>query len=330
MTGSAVLPYGPRVKWRLLIFAGVGLSLMASTAEAQPSRKTYRVGWLDSGPISAPDETAVRQALVGYHQDVTFEYRSANGHPERLGELATQLVRLKVDLVLAVGNDATQAAKQATQTIPIVMLTADAMSTGAVSRLEQPGGNITGVTYSSAQLTRAWLKLLKELQPSLSRVAVLYNADLMSRTELANFEVAAGTEGTKVLPRAVPDVDALGALFAGALAERAEAVMVPGGPFTLLHHRRIIDLASRARVPTIYGYSEFADAGGLIAYGPSLPAMFRRAGAYIGRILSNTKPRDLPVEQPSRFELVINLKAAQALGLKVPESLVRRADRTVW
>jgi putative ABC transport system substrate-binding protein len=211
------------------------------------------------------------------------------------------------------------------------MLSADAVSTGAVSRLEQPGGNITGVTYSSAQLTLAWLKLLKELRPSLSRVAVLYNADLMSRSELANFAVAAaGTEGTTVLPHAVSDVDALGALFAGALADRAEAVMVPGGPFTLLHHQRIIDLASRARVPTIYGYSEFVDAGGLIAYGPSLPAMFRRAGAYIGRILSNTKPRDLPVEQPSRFELVINLKTAQALGLKVPESLVRRADRTVW
>ena len=330
MTGSAVLLYGPRMQWGLLIFAGVWLTLMASTAEAQPSKKTYRVGWLDSGSVSAPYETAVRQALVGYHQDVTFEYRAANGHAERLGEFATQLARLKVDLVLAVGNDATQAAKQATESIPIVMLCADAVSTGAVSRLEQPGGNITGVTYSSAQLTLAWLKLLKELQPSLSRVAVLYNAGLMSHTELANFALAAAAEGTKVLPRGVPDVDALGALFAGEPAERAEAVMVPGGPFTLLHRQQIIDLASRAKVPTIYGYSEFVDAGGLIAYGPSLPAMFRRAGAYIGRILNNTKPRDLPVEQPSRFELVINLKTAKALGVSMPESLVRRADRTVW
>jgi putative tryptophan/tyrosine transport system substrate-binding protein len=152
----------------------------------------------------------------------------------------------------------------------------------------------------------------------------------MSRTELANFELAAATEGAKVLPRTVTDGDALGALFAGASAERAEAVMVPGGPFTLLHGQQILDLARRARVPAIYGYSEFVDAGGLIAYGPSLPAMFRRAGSYIGRILNNAKPRDLPVEQPSRFELVINLKAAKDLGVKLPESLIRRADRTVW
>lgn len=313
-----------------LIFLGVGLTLIASTAGAQPSKKTYRVGWLDSGRISAPNETALRQALVGYHQDITFEYRSADGHAERLGELATELARLKVDLIFAVGNDATRAAKQATETIPIVMLSADAVATGAVSRLQDPGGNITGVTYSSAQLTLAWLKLLKELQPALSRVAILYNADLMSRTELANFELAAATEGAKILPRIVPDRDALGALFAGAPAERAEALMVPGGPFTLFHHQQILDLVRRARVPAIYGYSEFADAGGLIAYGPSLPAMFRRAGAYIGRILNNAKPRDLPVEEPSHFELVINLKAAKELGVKLPESLVRRADRTVW
>ena len=298
-------------------------------AEVQSHRRTYRVGWLDSGQATAQYQQVVKQALVGYPREVAFEYRSADGVTARLQDLAAELVQLKVDVVFAVGNQAIHAAKQATSTIPIVMLGADAVATGAVARLEEPSGNVTGVTYSSAELANSWLKLLKELRPTLSRVAVLYNADPTGRVELANLQRAAATASTKIQPYAIQEGDAVRSLFAGPPAERAEAVIVPGGPATLIHLRQIVDLASRARVPTIYGYSEFVDAGGLLAYGPSLPAMYRRAGAYIGKILNSPNPSELPVEQPSRFELVINLKAARALGLTLPESLILRADRVL-
>ncbi|OLB06846.1 MAG: hypothetical protein AUH14_05070 [Candidatus Rokubacteria bacterium 13_2_20CM_69_15_1] len=304
-------------------------SVAALAADAQPRRKTYRVGWLDSGRVSAPYQDVVRQALVGYPQDIAFEYRSADGRADRLQELAAELVRLKVDIMFAVGNQAIQTAKQATRTIPIVMIGSDAVAPGTAVRLDEPSGNVTGVTYSSAELARSWVKLLKELRPTLSRVAVLYNADPTSQVELTSLQRAAAAAGMKIQAYAIQEGEAIGNAFAGPPAERAEAVIVPGGPLALIHLRRIVDRANRAGVPTIYGHSEFVDAGGLMAYGPSLPATYRRAGAYIGKILSPTDPRDLPVEQPSRFELVINLKTAKALGLTLPESLVLRADRVL-
>ena len=300
-----------------------------SAADAQLRRKTYRVGWLDSGRVIAPYRELVIQALVGYPRDVAFEYRSADGRADRLQELAAELVQLRVDIVFAVGNQAIQAARQATSTIPIVMVGSDAVAADAVARRGESSGNVTGVTYSSTELARSWLKVLKELRPTLSRVAVLYHAGPASRVELTNLQLAAAKTGAKIQPYALQEGDAPGSLFAGPPAERAEAIIVPGGPETLSHLPRIVDLASRARVPTIYGSSEFVDAGGLLAYGPSLPAMYRRAGAYLGKILIPTNPSDLPVEQPSRFELVINLKTARALGMTLPESLVLRADRVL-
>ena len=311
------------------VTSGGAPSVAALAADAQPRRKTYRVGWLDSGRVSAPYQDVVRQALVGYPQDIAFEYRSADGRADRLQELAAELVRLKVDIMFAVGNQAIQTAKQATRTIPIVMIGSDAVVPGTVVRLDEPSSNVTGVTYSSAELARSWVKLLKELRPTLSRVAVLYNADPTSQVELTSLQRAAAAAGMKIQAYAIQEGEAIGNAFAGTPAERAEAVIVPGGPLALIHLRRIVDRANRAGVPTIYGHSEFVDAGGLLAYGPSLPATYRRAGAYIGKILSPTDPRDLPVEQPSRFELVVNLKTARALGLTVPESLVLRADRVL-
>ena len=300
-----------------------------SAADAQPRRKTYKVGWLDSGRVIAPYRELVIQALVGYPRDIAFEYRSADGRADRLQELVAELVQLRVDIVFAVGNQAIQAARQATSAIPIVMVGSDAVAADAVARRDESRGNITGVTYSSTELAQSWLKLLKELRPTLSRVAVLYHAGPTSRVELTNLQLAAAKTGAKIQPYALQEGDAPGSLFAGPPAERAEAIIVPGGPETLSHLPRIVDLASRARVPTIYGSSEFVDAGGLLAYGPSLPAMYRRAGAYLGKILIPTNPRDLPVEQPSRFELVINLKTARALGITLPDPLVLRADRVV-
>jgi putative tryptophan/tyrosine transport system substrate-binding protein len=289
-------------------------------AEVQSQRRTYRVGWLDSGRATAQYQDLVKQALVGYPRDVTFEYRSADGQAARLQEFATELVQLKVDVMFAVGDGAILAARQATSTIPIVMVGSDA------ARPDDSSANVTGVTYSSAELARRWVSLLKEIRP-LSRVAVVYGADSASRAELATLQAAASDAGATIQAYGVNEGDALGGLFARPSAERAEAIIVPGGPTTLAHLSRIVDLAGRARVPTIYGSSEFVEAGGLLSYGPSTPAMYRRAGGYIGKILSPTNPRDLPIEQPSRFELVVNLKTARALGLTLPSSLVLRADR---
>ena len=291
-------------------------------AEVQSHRRTYRVGWLDSGQATAQYQQVVKQVLVGYPREVAFEYRSADGVTARLQDLAAELVQLKVDVVFAVGNQAIQAAKQATTTIPIVMLGSDAV------RPDESNANMTGVTYSSAELARSWLSLLKEIRP-VSRVAVVSGSDPASRAELTNLQTAAANAGAKIQPYGVQEGDALGGLFAGPPAERAEAIIVPGGPLTLAQLSRIVDLAARAKVPTIYGSSEFVEAGGLLAYGPSTPAMYRRAGAYIGKILGPTNPRDLPIEQPSRFELVVNLKTARALGLTLPSSLVLRADRVL-
>ncbi len=291
-------------------------------AEVQSHRRTYRVGWLDSGRATAQYQQVVKQALVGYPREVAFEYRSADGVTARLQDLAAELVQLKVDVVFAVGNQAIQAAKQATTTIPIVMLGSDAV------RRDESNANMTGVTYSSAELARSWLSLLKEIRP-VSRVAVVSGSDPASRAELTNLQTAAANAGAKIQPYGVQEGDALGGLFAGPPSERAEAIIVPGGPLTLAQLSRIVDLAARAKVPTIYGSSEFVEAGGLLAYGPSTPAMYRRAGAYIGKIFGPTNPRDLPIEQPSRFELVVNLKTARALGLTLPSSLVLRADRVL-
>jgi len=291
-------------------------------AEAQSHRRTYRVGWLDSGHATAPYQELVKQALVGYPRDVAFEYRSADGQTARLQELAAELVQLKVDVVFAVGNPAIQAAKQATSTIPIVMVGGDAV------RRDESNANMTGVAVSSADLARGWLSLLREIRP-LSRVAVVYGADPASRAELTSLQTAAGNAGVTIQTFGISEGDALGSVLAGPPAERPDAIIVPGGPLTLAHVSRIVDLAGRARVPAIYGSSEFVEAGGLLSYGPSTPAMYRRAGAYIGKILGPTNPRDLPIEQPSRFELVVNLKTARALGLTLPSSLVLKADRIV-
>ena len=299
-----------------------GLRPAPVSAEVQLQRKTYRVGWLDSGRVTAQYQEIVKQALVGYPRDVAFEYRSADGQAARLQALAAELVQLKVDVVFAVGNQAIQAAKQATATVPIVMLGSDAV------RRDESSPNTTGVAYSSAELARGWLSLLKEIRP-LSRVAVVSGADPASRAELMSLQTAATNAGAKIQHYAVQDGDALGGLFAGPPAERAEAIIVPGGPLVLAQLPRIVDLAGRAKVPTIYGSSEFVEAGGLLAYGPSTAAMYRRAGAFIGKILGPTDPRELPIEQPSRFELVINLKTARALGLTLPQSLVLRADRVL-
>jgi putative ABC transport system substrate-binding protein len=291
-----------------------------AVSEPQVEKRTYRVGWLDPGRVSPSYQDLVRQSLVGYPRDIAFEYRYAGGRVDRLPELAAELVQLKVDVLFAVGNQASQAAKQATGTIPIVIVGSDGAGSSA---------NMTGVTYGSSDLARSWMRLLKEMRQGLSRVAVLYAADASSRGELASVQSAAANAGVTLQAYPLHEGDALGSLLARPVGERAEAIVVPGGPAALVYASRLIDLANRAKIPTVYGSAEFAEAGGLVAYGPSTAAIYRRAGAYIGKILGPTNPRELPIEEPSRSELVVNLKTARALGLTLPESIVRRADRVL-
>ena len=293
---------------------------LTSVAEPQAQKRIYRVGWLEAGRASSSYQDIVRQSLVGYPRNIAFEYRYAGGRVDLLPELAAELVQLKVDVVFAVGNQASQAAKQATGTIPIVLVGSDAAGAS---------GNVTGVSYASSDLARGWLRLLKEMRPGLSRVAVVYAADASSRGELASVQSAAANAGVTIQAYPLHEGDALGSLLARPSGQRAEAIVVPGGPAALLYLPRLIDIANRARIPTVFGSAEFAEAGGLVAYGPSTPAIYRRAGAYIGKILGPTNPRELPVEEPSRSELVVNLKTARALGLTLPDSLVRRADRVL-
>jgi serine/threonine protein kinase/ABC-type uncharacterized transport system substrate-binding protein len=317
---SRVMPPDTRPSPKTAAVALGTNSGLTAVAEPQAEKRIYRVGWLDPGRVSSSYQDIVRQSLVGYPREIAFEYRYASGRVDRLPELATELVQLKVDVMFAVGNQASQAAKQATITIPIVIVGSDA---GGAS------GNVTGVTYASSDLARSWLRLLKEMRPALSRVAVLYAVDASSRGELASVQGAAANAGVTVQAYPLHEGDALGSLLARPAGERAEAIVVPGGPAALVYLPRLIDLANRARIPAVYGSAEFAEAGGLVAYGPSTPAIYRRAGAYIGKILGPTNPRDLPVEEPSRSELVVNLKTARTLGLTLPESLVRRADRVL-
>ena len=305
---------------RMAAFAPGADSGSTAVAEPQAEKRTYRVGWLDPGRVSPPYQDIVRQSLVGYPRDIAFEYRYAGGRVDRLPELAAELVQLRVDVLFAVGNQASQAAKQATSTVPIVIVGSD--GGGASS-------NMTGVTYASSDLARSWLRLLKEMRPGLSRVAVLYAADASSRGELASVQSAAANAGVTIQAYPLHEGDALGSLLARPAGERAEAIIVPGGPAALVYTSRLIDLANRAKIPSVYGSAEFAEAGGLVAYGPSTASIYRRAGAYIGKILGPTNPRDLPIEEPSRSELVVNLKTARALGLTLPESIVHRADRVL-
>ena len=316
---AKALPPAPPPPPRAIASASAG---SAPAVEVQPGRRTYRVGWLDSGRATAPYQELVKQALVGYPRDVAFEYRSADGQADRLQELATELTQLNVDVVFAVGNPAIRAAKRATSTIPIVMVGSDAAS-------DESSPNVTGVTYSSAELARGWLGLLREIRSPLTRVAVVYGADPGSRADLTSLQTAAANAGVKIQSSAIQDGDALGSLFAAPPSERPQAIIVPLGLPVPAQLARVTDLAARARVPAIYASSESVEAGGLLAYGPSTSAMYRRAGSYIGKIFGPTNPRDLPIEHPTRFELVVNLKTARALGIALPQALVLRADRVL-
>lgn len=323
----------------LIIPLALAILLARLAADAQPAGKVYRIGWLgaESRERAVPYVKAFQEGLrqLGYVEgrNVVFEYRFADRERERLPGLAAELVQLKVDVIVTAADPATIAAKQATTTIPIVMaLGVDPVGTGLIASLRRPGGNVTGLTVlvDPEEATKR-LELLKEVVPRASRIGVLWNPDFPG---IAPFwkaaEGAARKLGVTLLSAEVREPREIESAFTRITRERAQAVFVIPDAFALSPLRgEIPALAAKHRLPASYWGREAVDAGGLMSYGVSLRDLFRRAATYVDKILKGAKPGDLPVERPMKFELVINLKTAKALGLTIPPSILVRADHVI-
>ena len=296
----------------------------------------HRNSQISSATVNARPFEVVTQALreLGYveGQNLVIEERYAEGQVERLPDLATALVRLKVDVILAVGSASVRAAQQATSTIPIVMTIAqDAVTQGFVGSLAQPGGNITGLSGFAMELSGKRLEILKEAMPEVARIAVLWNAaNPATASSLRETQAAAQALGVELHVLEVRTPDEFEGAFAAATSGRAGAFLVMPDLILLFGNRtRIVDLAQRHRLPGMYPDRDFVDAGGLMSYGQSWTALFLRAATYVDKLLKGAKSADLPMEQPMQFELVINLKTAQALGITMPPSLLLLADEVM-
>jgi ABC-type uncharacterized transport system substrate-binding protein len=304
----------------------------------QPAR--YRIGHLaiasptDTPPPPPANWDAFVQGLreAGYVEgrNIAFEHRSAHDQPELFPKLALELASLKVDVIFARGTWALAAARNATRTIPIVGidLEIDPVEAGLVANIARPGGNITGLFLDLSELSGKHLQILKEIIPGTSRVAVLGNLDI-NAAQLRELERVAQSLSMQTRVAEVKNATDLDGAFDTAQNWRADALIVLSNPLNLAYRTQIAALAAKADLPTIYLYRAHVGAGGLISYGPDLPDMFRRCGVYVGKILGGTKPADLPLERPVRFELVVNLKTAQALGITIPETILVRADEVI-
>jgi len=315
-----------------------GLLATPLAAQAQPAGKVSRIGYLS--PLSpAADRTrreGFQQGLegLGYRegQNVAIEYRWAEGNLDRQDDLAAELVRLKIDVLLAAGgNHTVRAAKKATASIPIVMTVADdSVASGFVASLARPGGNITGLNTQTVDLAAKRLELLREVLPSIHRVAVLWNPAVPERAiDLKNTQVAARTLHVEIQSVEVRRPEDLDDKFMAMVKGRAEALVILADPVSNTHRAKIIEFATKKRLPTMFTQSLPVDAGGLVSYGTNYEALFRRAAGYVDRILKGANPADMPIEQPTKFELVVNLKTAKALGLTIPTSLLQRADQVI-
>ena len=326
---------------RRRFLAGTGAVLLAAplATEAQQATTIARIGWLGTQAAGGPHLLeAFRQGLrdLGYTEgrNVVIEYRYSAGKSEQLPALAAELVALKVDVIVAANTPAALAAKRATRTIPIVCPAfPDPVATGLVTSFARPGGNVTGLSFFGPELVGKRMELLKQAMPGISRVAVLLVptdvAEGQGEATLKAAEVAARRLGVRlqiVEARGPGDIDRA---FSDMTKERADALTLLGGRMLFEERGRVVKLAAKKRLPAVYGLKEYVDVGGLMAYGPNVQDLFRRAATYVDKILRGAKPADLPVEQPTKFELVINLKTAKALGLTIPPSLLARADQVI-
>ena len=319
---------------RFAIIVTVFLLATPLAAGAQPAGKVPRVGVLANGSAAtSPPVDAFRRGLRDFGhvegQNIALEIRWAEGRFERLPEMAAELVRWKPDVLVTAGPYGLEAARRATTTIPIVMIACDPAET-MVERIARPSGHITGVTCMSSDLTPKRLQLLKETVPSIHRAAVLYNPfDPNKAEEVRQMQAPARTLGITLHSVEAREAEALEGAVADAVRAGADALVVLPDPLTLLERRRIADLAAKHRLPAMYGFKEFVEAGGLMSYGTMQTDLYRRAAAHVNKVLRGAKPADVPVEQATRFELVINLKTAKALGVTLPQSVLLRADQLI-
>ena len=316
----------------------LGVTAAPLAAEAQQAGKVYRIGYL-SAPTRASVENALQAFLRALRelgwvegQNLIIEYRWAEGNVERLPDLAAELVRRKVDVIVAPAGSAALAAKNATSSIPIVMIfPSDPVEMGLVASLRRPGGNITGTTFTPGpEIFGKQLQILKETIPRASRVAILSNpADPSFALQMREVEAAARSLRIRLQHVEARGPEEFDSAFAAMARERAEALLVTGTSTFLAHRSRLAELAVKGRLPTMYSFRENVEAGGLMAYAVNMADFVGRSAVYVDKILKGAKPAGLPVEQPTRFELVINLKTAKALGLTIPQSLLLRADEVI-
>jgi putative ABC transport system substrate-binding protein len=320
---------------RLALTAILALGFLAASlvGSAQPAAKVYRIGVL--GNENTPPWEGFRQGLrdLGYvdGRNVTMEWRWSEGRTDRLPALAIELVGLRVDVIVASGTQAVRAAKQATGTIPIVMTVSSYPDKiGLVESLARPGGNVTGLSNIAPELSGKRVELLKEIAPRVSRVAVLWNpASPVEPLGFRELLAAAPAAGVEIVSVEVRTPDDYPAAFAAVASSRAHALLAHGNPVNFKNRQLIADFALRSRLPSIYEERLFVEAGGLMSYAPSFTDLFRRAATYVDKILKGAKPADLPVEQPTKFELVINLRTAKALGFTIPPLVLFRADQVI-
>jgi ABC-type uncharacterized transport system substrate-binding protein len=314
-----------------------GLLATPLAAEGQQAGKVYRIGMLDSAPAAAnaTNVNAFRQGMreFGYveGQNFVIEYRSPEGRAERFPALANELIRSKIDLIVTRGTPAAKAAASASRTVPIVMAASgDPFGAGVVAGLAHPGGNVTGLSALVAEVSGKRLQLLKDAMPGLRRLAVMLDmGNSALATQWPDIEVAARSLRLQPQLLDVRRGEDLERAFDTAVKQHAEAAMVALGTVAQSNVGRVVDLSVKHRLPSIYSSREFVDAGGLMAYGVSYPDLYRRAAKYVDKILKGAKPGDLPIEQPTKFELVINLRTAKSLGLTIPPSLLARADEVI-
>ena len=335
---SAVTKRRPISDFRLRISVFCLLLALCLPAEAQQSGKIPRIGALFTGPAATtatPYVEAFRRGLkdLGYTEgrNIAIEHSWADLRSDHFADLAADLVRAKVDIIFTWGSTATAAAKQATSTVPIVFVgVGDPVGPKFVASLSRPGGNSTGQSNLSRELSQKHLELLKEIVPRVERVAALRNPDNpVSALQLREIEDAARSFSVQLQVVELSDPAKLEGAFLAMKRERATAVIVLADPVFLSHRKRIADLAVNSRLPTVFNVGQYTESGGLIVYGPSLTDMFRRAAIYIDKILKGAKPGDLPIEQPSKFELVINLKTAKQIALTIPPNVLARAETVI-
>jgi ABC-type uncharacterized transport system substrate-binding protein len=317
------------------ILAAVVLFVLGVIAEAQQPAKVPRIGYLTAGSLISARIEAFRQGLreLGYVEgkNIVIEWRSSEGKADRLPALAAELVRLKVDVIVTTGPPATRAAKQATVTIPIVMgHDDDPVGSGFVASLARPGGNITGLATLAPEIAGKQLELLREIVPKLSRVAVIGSATRPGNPQaLREINLAADAVGVQLQYLEIQIPKDIETAFRAASKERADAVLVLSNEVLIRQRRQIVDLAVKSRLPATYNRPEYVEDGGLVFYGVSYTDLYRRAATYVDKILKGAKPVDLPIEQPKKFELVINLKAAKQIGLTIPPNVLARADKVI-